>query len=106
MLNIKNDLILNENFWQKYCLISDYNTLNIRITNDNRKYFFFNINFNRSHLRILENQSSLIMKFKRRVFKRCVQKSAQFYLYVVHKVEKDTEITQKFKKDNIISSNY
>ena len=69
---MKNDLILNENFWQKYYLIFDYDTLNIRVTNDDEKYFFFNIKINHSHLQILDNQPSLIIKFERRVFEKCV----------------------------------
>ena len=55
ILNMKNDLILSENFWQKYCLIFDYNMLNIRVTNDDKKYFFFNIKINHLHLQILDN---------------------------------------------------
>ena len=45
-------------------------------------------------MQILDNQSLLIMKFKRRVFEKCVQKSAQFYLYVVRQIEKDTKTTR------------
>ena len=83
ILNMENDLILGENFWQKYCLIFDYDTLNIRVTNDDEKYFFFDIKINHSHLQILDNQSLLIIKFEHRVFEKCVRKNAQFYLYVV-----------------------
>ena len=31
ILNIKNDLILDENFWKKYRLTSDYETMSIRV---------------------------------------------------------------------------
>ena len=72
ILNMKNDLILNENFWQKYCLIFNYDTLSIRITNDDKKYFFFDIKINHSHLQILGNQLLLIIKLERHVFERCV----------------------------------
>ena len=68
--------------------------LNIRVINDNKKYFLFDIEINHSHLQILDNQSSLIIKFERRVFKRCVRKNAQFYLYVIQQIEKDTKTTQ------------
>ena len=98
ILNMKNDLILNENFWQKYCLIFDYNTLNIRVINDDEKYFFFNIKINHLHLQILDNQPSLIIKFERRAFEKCVQKDAQFYLYVVRQIEKNTEMTRASEK--------
>ena len=50
--------------------------LNIRVTNDDEKYFFFDIKINHSYLQILDNQSSLIIKFERRVFEKCVQKNA------------------------------
>ena len=95
---MKNDLILGENFWQEYRLIFNYDTLSIRVTNDNEKYFFFDIKINHSHLQILDNQSSLIMKFKRRVFEKCVRKNAQFYLYVVRQVEKNTKTTRTSKE--------
>ena len=98
ILNIKNDLILNENFWQEYYLIFDYDTLSIRVTNNDEKYFLFNIKINHSHLQILDNQSSLIIKFKRRVFEKCVQKSAQFYLYIVQQIEKNTKTTWTSEK--------
>ena len=55
ILNMKNDLILSENFWQKYRLIFDYDTLSIRVTNNDEKYFFFDIEINHSHLQILGN---------------------------------------------------
>ena len=98
ILNMKNDLILSENIWQKYHLIFNYDTLNIRVTNDDEKYFFFDIKINHSHLQIFDNQSSLIIKFERRVFERCVRKSAQFYLYVVRQIEEDTKTTQTLEK--------
>ena len=98
ILNMKNDLILNENFWQEYCLIFDYDTLDIRVTNDDEKYFLFNIKINHSHLQILDNQSSLIIKFERRVFERCVRKGAQFYLYVVRQIEENTKATRASEK--------
>ena len=76
ILNMKNDLILGENFWQKYHLTFDYDILNIRVTNDGEKYFLFDIKINYSHLQILDNQSLLIMKFKHCVFEKCVWKGA------------------------------
>ena len=57
--------------------------LSIRVTNDDEKYFFFNIKINHSHLQIFDNQLSLIIKFERCVFERCIQKNAQFYLYII-----------------------
>ena len=50
IFNIKNDLILNENFWQKYRLIFDYDTLKIRVTNKNNIYLFSNISNDRLYL--------------------------------------------------------
>ena len=49
-------------------------------------------------MQILDNQSSLIMKFERHVFERCVRKNAQFYLYVVRQIEKDTKTTRTSEK--------
>ena len=102
ILNMKNDLILDENFWQKYHLIFDYDTLSIRVINDDEKYSFFDIKINHSHLQILGNQSSLIMKFERRVFKRCVRKNAQFYLYVVRQIEENTKATRASEKITLL----
>ena len=49
-------------------------------------------------MQIFDNQSSLIMKFERRVFEKCVRKNAQFYLYVVQQIEKNTKATQTSEK--------
>ena len=98
ILNIKNNLILSENFWQKYRLIFDYDTLNIHVTNNDEKYFFFDIKINHSHLQIFDNQSSLIIKFERHAFEKCVRKDAQFYLYVVQQIEKNTKTTRALKE--------
>ena len=98
VLNMENDLILGENFWQEYRLIFDYDMLGIRVTSDGEEYFFSDIEINHSHLQILGNQSSLTMKFERRVFEKCVRKGAQFYLYVVRQIEKDTEVTRASEK--------
>ena len=49
-------------------------------------------------MQILDNQSSLIMKLKHRAFEKCVQKDAQFYLYVVRQVEKNTKATRASEK--------
>ena len=49
-------------------------------------------------MQIFGNQSSLIMKFKCCVFKKCVQKNAQFYLYVVQQIKKDTKTTRASEK--------
>ena len=38
VLDMKNDLILNENFWREYRLTSDYETLELRVKDENRKY--------------------------------------------------------------------
>ena len=85
VFNIKNDLILNENFWQKYRLIFDYDTLKIRVTNENNIYLFSNISNNRLYLQILENQLSKTRILNKRVFERFVRKNATFYLYVIRK---------------------
>ena len=63
-----------------------------------RRIFFFNIKINHSHLQILDNQSSLIMKFKRYIFEKCVQKNAQFYLYVVRQNKENTKAIRTSEK--------
>ena len=72
--------------------------LSIRVINDDEKYFFFDIKINHSHLQILDNQSSLIIKFKRCVFEKCVRKSAQSYLYVIQQIEENTKTTRTSKE--------
>ena len=72
--------------------------LNIRVTNNDEKYFFFDIKINHLHLQIFDNQLSLIIKFKRRIFEKCIQKNAQFYLYVVRQIEKNTKMTRTLKE--------
>ena len=49
-------------------------------------------------MQIFDNQSSLIIKFERRVFEKCVQKNAQFYLYIVRQIEENTKATRTSKE--------
>ena len=96
VFNIKNDLILNENFWQKYRLIFDYDTLKMRVTNKNNIHLLSSILNNRSHLQIFENQSSKAQILDKRVFERFIRKNATFYLYVVRKkIKKKSSNRQK-----------
>ena len=43
ILNIKNNLILNENFWQKYRLFFDYNIIKIKIKVEEIEFAFNDI---------------------------------------------------------------
>ena len=94
VLNMENDLILGENFWQEYRLIPDYDTLGIRVTSGGGEYSLSGIGTNHPHLQILGNQPPLAMELGRRAFERCVRKGAQPYLYVVRQAEEDTEATR------------
>ena len=49
-------------------------------------------------MQIFDNQSSLIIKFERCIFKRYVLKNAQFYLYVIRQIEENTKATQTSEK--------
>ena len=96
-------MILNKNFWQKYRLIFDYETLKIRVTNENNIHLFSSISNDRSYLQILENQLSKTQILDKRVFERLVRKNATFYLYVVRKKVKK-KIVKSSKK--LISIQY
>ena len=91
ILNMKNDLILDENFWKKYRLTSDYETISIRVWQNEKQHVLSSIVDHRSRLRILSNQSSEAEVVSRRVFERLVRKSAKSYLYVVRKIDSSTE---------------
>ena len=96
IFNMNNDLILNENFWQKYRLIFDYNTFDMRVTNENQKFLFANMKNHNSRLQILENQSFEIQIVTKRVFERLIRKNVQIYLYVVRII--DQKIVKFFEK--------
>ena len=96
ILNMNNDLILNENFWQKYRLVSDYNTFDMRVTDENQKFLLASMKNHSFRLQILENQSFEVQVVKRRAFERLIRKNAQVYLYVVRIV--DQEIVKSFEK--------
>ena len=50
MLNMKNDLILNENFWQNYRLCLDYDIMNVKIMNNEIEHSLYDIHVNFSRL--------------------------------------------------------
>ena len=88
ILNMKNDLILNENFWQKYRLFFDYDIMKIKIRAEEIEFTFNDIE-NRSRLQIFENQSFAIDEINRRIFERFIRKKTKIFLYVVRKVDED-----------------
>ena len=98
MLNIKDDLILNENFWQNYRLNLDYNTLKVKIYDKKMKHLFANMNFNRSRFQILENESSKFDCVSRRTFQKFIQKNAKCYFYVICQVKSQTKGVKLSKK--------
>ena len=96
VLNMDNDLILGENFWQKYRLVFDYNTLGMRVTDGGQEFLLASMEDHSSRLQILENQSSGAQVVTRRAFERLIRKSAQVYLYVVRTT--DQEVVKSFEK--------
>ena len=50
VLDMKNDLILDENFWRKYRLTFNYETLELRVRNENREYELSKMKNQRSRL--------------------------------------------------------
>ena len=96
IFNMDNDLILDENFWQKYRLVFDYNTLDMRVTDGNQKFLLASMKDHNSRLQIFENQSFEVQVVTRRAFERLIRKSAQVYLYVVRII--DQEIVKSFEK--------
>ena len=49
-------------------------------------------------MQILDNQSLLIIKLEQHIFEKCIRKNAQFYLYIIRQVEKNTKMTQTLEK--------
>ena len=87
MLDMKNDLILNKNFWQEYRLNFDYETLELRVRNEDEKYVFSKMKNQRSRLQILDNQSFEAEKVERRVFEKLLRKNVETFPYVIRDEE-------------------
>ena len=94
---MKNDLILSENFWQKYRLTFDYDTMKVRIRFKKNEFIFASID-NQFKFKILKNQSFAAEKINRRIFERIVKKSAKVYLYVVRKANLNENVVENFTK--------
>ena len=88
---MKNDLILNENFWQKYRLTSDYDIMRIKIKAEEIEYCFNEIE-NRSRFQIFENQSSVVDEVNKRVFERFIRKKTKVFLYIVRKTSNENVV--------------
>ena len=97
MLDMKNDFILNENFWQNYRLCFDYDTFDCKITNKKEKHLLHDMNFDRSRLQMLNNEFSEMMS--RRAFEKFIRKNAKCYFYVVRDMKfVDIEIVKAFEE--------
>ena len=95
---MKNDFILNENFWQNYFLYSDYDTLECKIKNNEIKHLLHDMNFNRSRFQIFNNEFLEIEMILRRAFERFIRKSAKCFFYVIRDIQINTKTIQIFKK--------
>ena len=102
MLNMKNDFILDENFWQNYRLCSDYEILEIRINDNEKEHLLSDMNARRSRLQILSNESLEAKVISRRVFERLIRKETKIYLYVVR--DSKTEIFEFVKTSEELAS--
>ena len=87
MLNMKNDLILNENFWQNYRLCLDYDIMNVKIMNNEIKHSLYDMHSNFSRFQIFNNELSRVNCVSRRVSKNSYEKmlSVFFILFVMSK---------------------
>ena len=99
MINMKNDFILIENFWENYRLCFDYDTLDCKINNKKIKHLFHDMNFDRSRFQMFNNEFSKITSMSRRAFEKFIRKNAKCYFYVIRDVKsKKIEIVKIFEK--------
>ena len=86
MLNMKNDLILNENFWQNYRLCFDYDIMNVKIMNNEIEYSLYDMYSNFSRFQIFNIELSRVNYVSRRVFEKLIRKNVKcFFLLVMSK---------------------
>lgn len=90
VLDMENDLILGENFWQEYRLSPDYDTMGVKVKDGKTEYCLNGIE-NRPRLQILENQPPAANEVGRRAFERLIRKGADAFLYIVRKASTTAE---------------
>ena len=99
MLNMKNDFILNENFWQNYRLCFDYDTLECEIKNNEIKHLLHDMNFDRSRFQMFNNEFFEIEVISRRAFEKFIWKNAKYFIYFICDIQINTKtikIVEKF----------
>ena len=95
MLNMKNDLILNENFWQNYRLCLDYDIMSVKVMNNEIEHSLYDMHAKFSRFQILNNESSRVDCVSRRVFERLIRKNVECFLYFIRNVEKFAKMSKK-----------
>ena len=98
MLNMKNDFILNENFWQDYRLCFDYDTFECKIKNNEIKHLLHDMNFDRSRFQMLNNEFFEIEMISRRAFEKFIRKNAKCFFYVIRDIQINTKTIKIFEK--------
>ena len=98
MLNMKNDFILNENFWQNYRLCFDYDTLECKIKNNEVKHLLHDMNSDRSRFQIFSNEFFEIEMISRRAFEKFIRKNAKCFFYVIRDIQVNTKTIKIFEK--------
>ena len=99
ILNMKNDFILNENFWQNYRLYFDYDTFECKIKNNEVKHLLHDMNFDRSRVQIFNNEFFETEMISRRAFVKFIRKNAKCFFYVIRDIQINTKtikIVEKF----------
>ena len=82
VLDMRNDVILGQDFWIKYQLVPDYVSLRVRVHINKTEYHLHRLDIC-PHLQLLENipqEANLVDKGK---FQRLLRKGAEPYLYIV-----------------------
>jgi len=91
VLQMENDLIVGEDFWQDYRLCPDYDTLGVKVYDNGVEHLLSGIDSHRPRLQILENEPPGASCVPRRAFERLVRKGAECFLYVLREVKPQTE---------------
>ena len=90
VLDMRNDMILGQDFWIKYQLVPDYVSLRVRVHINKTEYHLHRLDIC-PHLQLLENipqEANLVDKGK---FQQLLCKGAEPYLYIVQNQSPELE---------------
>ena len=103
VLNMRNNMILEQDFWIKYQLVPNYVSLRVRVHINETEYHLHRLDIC-SYLQLLENISQEANLVDKKKFQQLLHKKAESYLYIVQNQSLELEPLKQTTEDAELNS--